>query len=87
MPVVAAGLVGTTRAGDLPLLTTADPVAKAMLYVADAAKAKDAKSGSHCGNCALYMGKAGDKTGPCSLYAGKSVYAAGWCTAWTAKPK
>ena len=87
MPAVAAGLIGTATAAEMPLVTTADPVAKAMLYVEDAAKAKGAKPGAHCGDCALYMGKPGDKTGPCSLFVGKRVYAAGWCMAWAAKPK
>jgi High potential iron-sulfur protein len=87
MPALSAVLVGAAPAAELPLVSTADPVAKAMLYVENAAKAKGAKPGSHCGDCALYMGKAGAKTGPCSLFVGKSVYAAGWCMAWAAKPK
>lgn len=87
LPAVTAVLVGAATAAELPLVTTSDPVAKAMLYVENVANAKGAKPGSHCGDCALYMGKAGDKTGPCSLFVGKRVYAAGWCMAWAAKPK
>jgi hypothetical protein len=87
VPAVSMGLVSAAPAAELPLVTTSDPVAKAMLYVENAAKAKGAKPGSHCGDCALYMGKPGDKTGPCSLFVGKRVYAAGWCMAWAAKPK
>lgn len=82
-----ASLPLAAAAADLPLVTSADPTAAALMYVDDATKAKAAKPGSHCGGCALYQGAANSKSGPCSLFPGKQVKATGWCMAWAQKPK
>ena len=70
------------RAAAPPPMREDDPAAKAVKYVEDAAKAKDAKPGSTCANCGLYQGKEGAKTGPCQIFPGKTVTAAGWCSSW-----
>jgi hypothetical protein len=70
------------QAADAPLIAVDDPAAKAVKYVEDAAKSKEAKAGSTCANCGLYQGKEGARTGPCQLFPGKSVTAAGWCSSW-----
>lgn len=76
-----------SHAADAPVLTEDDPTAKALHYVTDVHKAKDAKPGSQCSNCALYTGDRKAAQGPCAAFAGKQVKAAGWCSAWTAAPK
>src|SRR5579862_1478947 len=80
IPIARVGL-----AADLPLVTSDDPTAKALKYVADASKASDAKPGSKCANCSFYQGAAGSDQGPCLLFPGKAVKATGWCSSWTAK--
>jgi high potential iron-sulfur protein len=70
---------------DLPLVTSDDPTAKALKYIADASKAPDAKPGSKCANCSFYQGTAGSAQGGCQLFPGKAVNAGGWCVSWTAK--
>jgi High potential iron-sulfur protein len=74
-----------------PLLDEADPAAVALGYVADSARADQAKYPNHastqaCGSCALYQGAAGAETGPCPLFAGKQVNAKGWCASYVKKP-
>ena len=69
------------RAADLPLIAESDPAAKAVKYVEDTTKVKEAQ-GNRCDTCALYAGKDGSVQGPCQIFKGKSVKAAGWCTAW-----
>src|SRR4051812_30690357 len=73
----------TADGADAPLIAPTDPAAVAVQYVEDAARAKNAESGSACANCALYEGAAGSAQGPCSVFSGKQVKAAGWCTAWS----
>lgn len=68
-------------ADELPLLAVDDPVAKAVKYVEDAKKVKEAE-GNTCANCSLYNGKDGSVQGPCQIIKGKAVKAAGWCNAW-----
>ena len=88
LPLIPLAAVSTrqalaeAKAGDLPLLSTDDPQAKAVRYVADAKTAKDAKPDSTCANCALYQGSYGSAQGPCQIFPGKAVKAAGWCSAW-----
>jgi high potential iron-sulfur protein len=65
-----------------PLLSPAEPAAKAVRYVEDARQAKGATAGSTCANCALYLGATGAAQGPCQIFAGKQVKAAGWCSSW-----
>jgi hypothetical protein len=75
----------TLRAADpppeLPLIPVSDPAAKAVKYVEDASKVKEAE-GNRCDTCSLYSGKDGAAQGPCQIFKGKAVKAAGWCTAW-----
>lgn len=78
------------HAAAMPKLAEDDPSAKALGYVADAAKAaKDPvyKKGSICAGCALYQA-AQEQGGyaPCMAFPGKSVNKAGWCRAWARKP-
>jgi High potential iron-sulfur protein/TAT (twin-arginine translocation) pathway signal sequence len=84
---VAGGVVPKLRAaGDEPHLTVADPTAKAMDYIEDAAASKNplCKPGSICANCQLYSGPA-TGYGSCQLFPGKQVNARGWCTSYTRK--
>jgi hypothetical protein len=74
-------------AADAPLVTADDPTAKALKYTDDVSKAKDARAGNKCANCALYQGAAGSAQGGCLLFPGKSVKSAGWCMSWAPKPK
>ena len=82
---VAAGVLRSALAADLPLVSTDDPTAKALKYTNDASKAPEAKPGSKCANCQLYQGGAGSAQGGCLLFPGKAVKASGWCSSWTAK--
>ena len=90
--IVQLGLGGTVLASTCAMaqgamVTDADPQAKALGYVPDATKTKNAKyvAGQNCTNCQLYQGKAGAAAGPCPLFAGKQVDAKGWCTAYAKK--
>jgi hypothetical protein len=69
-------------------LDPADPTAKALGYLEDAAKTTNAshKAGASCGNCALYQ-TAAAKAGyaPCGAFGGKYVNEKGWCMAWAPK--
>jgi hypothetical protein len=81
---VSVGTVMTTparAAEELPLIAESDPVAKAVKYVEDAAKVKEAE-GNRCDTCSLYAGKDGAAQGPCQIFKGKAVKAAGWCASW-----
>ena len=73
-----------------PMVAETDANAKSLGYVADTAKADQAKYPKHtkdqsCTTCALYQGKAGAASGACPLYAGKEVAAKGWCSAYAKK--
>ena len=80
-PLAALGLRQAFAAG-VPLLNPADPAAKAVKYVEDAKRTRDAPAGNTCGNCALYQGASGSSQGPCQIFPGKDVKAAGWCSSW-----
>lgn len=80
-----AGKPLAALAADMPLLTTADPAAKALQYVEDASKASAAKPGSKCANCKNYQGAANSTQGGCVIFPGKAVKSAGWCLSWIAK--
>ena len=82
LATVAASRPVCVRAADAPLISVDDPAAKAVKYVEDAARVKEAAPGSRCANCALYQGKYDSKTGPCQIFPGKTVVAAGWCASW-----
>lgn len=80
----AAIVIRQARSADkLPLLSEADPAAKAEQYVADAKRAKGAQSGALCSNCAIYNSAQGADAGTCTLFPGKLVKANGWCKSWT----
>lgn len=72
-----------------PLVAETDANAKSLGYVADTAKADQAKYPKHtkeqmCSNCALYQGKTAPQGG-CPLFPGKEVTAKGWCSAYAKK--
>ena len=74
----------------LPKLSLNDPVAKALMYVEDAAKVDKAKApnfkpGQDCANCVQLQAGAGDWR-PCNAFPGKLVAVKGWCSAWVANP-
>ncbi len=82
-------LAGSAMAA-APMLAETDAQAKALSYVADAAKVDKTKfpkfaAGQNCSTCALYQGKAGTTAGPCALFPGKEVAAKGWCSAYAKK--
>ena len=72
------------RAADAALLAETDPEAKAIKYVDDTAKSKEAM-GNRCDTCSLYQGTNGSTQGGCQIVKGKQVKAAGWCNAWAAQ--
>jgi len=73
----------TARAANSPpLLSEQDPAAKAVHYVEDASRAKDASAGADCSNCSIYTA-AGGTQGSCTLFKDKLVKAAGWCSSWS----
>jgi hypothetical protein len=73
--------LGESRAAELPLIAEDDPEAKAVKYVEDGTKVKDAM-GNRCDTCAIYQGKDGASQGSCQIFKSKLVKAAGWCTSW-----
>jgi len=81
---------GAVDPATFPMLDEADPVAAALGYVTDSARADTVKfpnfvAGSQCVNCNLYSGVAGAEAGPCSLFPGKKVTATGWCGSYVKK--
>ena len=82
-----AGAAGTTHTP----LDPNDPTAKALGFVADAAKV-DAKANPtykpahQCSTCAQYQGKPSDANGVCNIFAGHTVPAGGWCKVYAPKP-
>jgi hypothetical protein len=90
IPVASILGCARARAADLQPLDEKDPQAKALGYVADAARVDSKtnptfKSGQACANCLQLQGKAGDPMRPCNLFPGKLVNANGWCKAWVKK--
>jgi hypothetical protein len=86
----ALGAAQFANAQTPPLVTEADPQAKALGYFAVATKTDKTKypkyaADQNCSNCALYQGKATDAAGGCPLFAGKQVAGKGWCSAWAKK--
>jgi hypothetical protein len=82
VPLSAAG-ARSARGADLPLLSESDPAAKAVDYVEDAKRAKNAQPGALCSNCSIYSGADSAAQGACTLFPGKLVKAAGWCKSWS----
>lgn len=77
------GRVSAVQAAPLPKLPLTNAQAKALAYVEDASKTKNAahKPGSNCANCQFFTAS----TGACALFAGFSVAPKGWCSAWAKK--
>ncbi len=86
---------GAAKAAGLPPMEENEPLAKAMRYVKDAAKAGPERTDkkANCGNCAKYNKcspadsacKPVAKTAaqaPCEIFMGKAVEKAGWCMSW-----
>lgn len=80
----------------LKLVAETDPMAKALKYMHDGAKAKRDKRGDtegkdqHCSNCQMYtkQGKVdGKEVGKCIMIQAGSVAAVGWCNSWSKKAK
>jgi len=89
-PAAAPPAPAAADPSTFPMLDEADPVAAALGYVTDSARADTVKfpnfvAGSQCATCNLYSGVAGEASGPCSLFPGKKVSAAGWCGSWVQK--
>jgi hypothetical protein len=80
---VSVGTLASIKvhAAEDPLIAESDPVAKAVKYVEDATKVKEAE-GNRCDTCSLYVGKDGAPQGGCQIFKGKQVKAAGWCASW-----
>jgi len=85
--LAGSAMIVEAEAADAPPLSEDDPTAKALHYVTDVHRSKDAKPGSMCGNCSLYVGDRKAAQGPCSIFAGKQVKTGGWCSAWVAMAK
>ena len=61
-----------------------DPLAKALVYVKDAEKAKDHPKyvkGHICGNCVFFKP---EKNNGCQLFGYRTVEKEGWCLSWVA---
>ena len=70
------------------MVDAADPLAKALGYVADAKASKDRKDKkAQCSNCQFYQGDAKSKQGKCQLIPSGEVAASGWCRSYSAKKK
>jgi hypothetical protein len=91
VPVAGAALVAGRAAIAQPAMVKEDDAqAKALGYVADAAKVDKAKykqyaAGQLCTNCALWQGKPTDAAAGCALFPGKQVAGKGWCSAYAKK--
>jgi hypothetical protein len=92
LPAGAALLNQEVQAKDLPKLEESDPVAKALVYVHDAADVDTSnplaarfEAGQDCSNCAQIQGDEGAEWRPCGIFPGKLVNNKGWCSVWVAK--
>lgn len=77
------GRLSPVQAAPLPKLPLTNAQAKALGYVEDASKTKNAahKPGSNCANCQFFTAA----SGACVLFPGYSVAPKGWCSAWAKK--
>ncbi|MCB1996769.1 MAG: high-potential iron-sulfur protein [Burkholderiaceae bacterium] len=85
----AAALLAAAGSAQAAMVEETDAQAKALGYVADAARADKGKykqfaAGQHCGSCALYQG-GNAPAGKCALFPGKDVANKGWCSAYAKK--
>lgn len=91
IPVAGAALIAARGVqAQAAMVKEDDAQAKALGYVADAAKADKAKykqfaAGQLCNNCALWQGKPTDAAAGCALFPGKQVAGKGWCSAYQKK--
>ena len=81
--ITTVTVTGSRSEAEAVTLKEDDPTAKALHYVEDSHRAKEAKPGSTCANCSLYAGDKGSKEGACPAFGDKLVKATGWCSAWT----
>ncbi len=73
----------------VPALTEADPMAKAMGFVMDTAKADQVKFPKHskeqvCASC-LHFTKPGADSAKCDIFS-KAVPKGGWCSGYSKRP-
>jgi hypothetical protein len=81
LAAAVGGLGGRTTAQEATVLSEADPKAKALHYVEDAAKS--AGDPTHlCSSCGLYQGDSKSAQGPCLLFPKYLVKASGTCSSW-----
>lgn len=85
----AAALLAAAGSAQAAMVDENDAQAKALGYVADAARVDKGKykqfaAGQNCGNCALYQGGTAP-AGKCALFPGKEVASKGWCSAYAKK--
>lgn len=92
LPAGTVAIQGRAIAEDLPQLDEADPAAKALVYVHDAASVDTSnplaarfEAGQNCANCAQIQGEDGAEWRPCGIFPGKLVNAKGWCSVWAPK--
>jgi len=88
VPVAGAALL-VARTASAAMVEESDAQAKALGYVADAARADKGKfkqyaPGQTCATCALYQGGTAP-AGNCALFPGKQVAGKGWCSAYAKK--
>lgn len=86
---VAALLPRIAGAQDLPALTETDPMAVALGFKLDTAKADQAKFPKHtkeqsCASCVHFL-KVGADTSKCDLF-NKMVPKGGWCSGYSKRP-
>ena len=88
----AVMLHGESQAADLVKLDINDPVAKALVYVEDAADVDTSnplaarfEAGQDCSNCSQIQGDEGAAFRPCGIFPGKLVANKGWCSVWAPK--
>jgi len=85
----AALLPRVALAQNVPAMTEADPMGKAMGFVLDTAKADQAKYPKHandqtCASC-LHFTKPGADSAKCDLFS-KTVPKGGWCGGYSKRP-
>ena len=93
IPASSLVLGQSAYAEDLPKLDEANPTAKALLYVHEAADVDKSnpmsarfEAGQTCDNCVQIQGADGDEWRGCGIFPGKLVKGSGWCSVWAPKP-
>jgi hypothetical protein len=85
----AIWLPGICAAQEVAALTEADPMAKAMGFVADSARADQSRYPNHaaaqsCAGC-LHFTRRGADSARCDIF-GKAVPKGGWCSGFSRRP-